>query len=227
MPTVCELKKQAKERGLRGYSKLKKAELEKLLSGADKAKKAASESKKPKPKSPPKPAEKPKDEGTGELPPNYQHRKIGKLPEYIFRRKLGKKGDRFEYFRADGTPVNEFGEDIKYGDYKERALDREVNRMDIYTGKVIENYDYDATPKIKNKKKISVVKSKRKGESSTAPTDQELRDFARKLATYQAKLKTMGRTSREAFENSFREKNKKFFDLGESELKKRIKKAME
>jgi len=52
MPTVCELKKQAKERGLRGYSKMKKAELEKLLSGADKAKKAASESKKPKPKSP-------------------------------------------------------------------------------------------------------------------------------------------------------------------------------
>jgi len=55
MPTVCELKKQAKERGLRGYSKMKKADLEKLLSGADKAKKAASESKKPKPKSPPKP----------------------------------------------------------------------------------------------------------------------------------------------------------------------------
>ena len=30
MPTVAELKKQCKERGIKGYSKLKKKELEKL-----------------------------------------------------------------------------------------------------------------------------------------------------------------------------------------------------
>lgn len=54
MPTVCELRTQAKERGLRGYSKMKKADLEKLLAGADKAKEVAKKSK-PASKPPPKP----------------------------------------------------------------------------------------------------------------------------------------------------------------------------
>jgi len=33
MPTICELQIEAKKRGLRGYSKLKKAQLEALLNG--------------------------------------------------------------------------------------------------------------------------------------------------------------------------------------------------
>ena len=36
MPTVCELKIQAKAKGLKGYSKMKKADLEKLVGGASK-----------------------------------------------------------------------------------------------------------------------------------------------------------------------------------------------
>ena len=42
MPTVCELKIQAKAKGLRGYSKLKKADLEKLVGGKSSPKKEAS-----------------------------------------------------------------------------------------------------------------------------------------------------------------------------------------
>tara|TARA_R100000353_G_scaffold19770_4_gene18132 strand:- start:147 stop:866 length:720 start_codon:yes stop_codon:yes gene_type:complete len=57
MTTVCELKIQAKKRGLKGYSKMKKADLEKLLAGADKAKEVAQKVNKSKPAS--KPAPKP------------------------------------------------------------------------------------------------------------------------------------------------------------------------
>ena len=41
MPTVAELKKEAKSRGLKGYSKLLKAELEKLLGRKGSAKKVS------------------------------------------------------------------------------------------------------------------------------------------------------------------------------------------
>ena len=47
MPTMCDLKLEAKRRGLKGYSKLRKAELERLLgSGAT----SGATSKKPKKK---------------------------------------------------------------------------------------------------------------------------------------------------------------------------------
>lgn len=59
MPTKCELLIEAKKRGLRGYSKLKKAELEKLLTGKSPESKPQPkpkpEPKKPKPKPKPKP----------------------------------------------------------------------------------------------------------------------------------------------------------------------------
>ena len=47
MVTICELKIEAKSLGLKGYSKLKKADLMKLIDGEDKPK--------PKPKAKPKP----------------------------------------------------------------------------------------------------------------------------------------------------------------------------
>lgn len=75
MPTVTELKAQAKERGLKGYSKMKKADLEKLLSGADKAKKVAKKVNKSKP-----PPKEPEGEfKTGDVVKSDYHLESGQL----------------------------------------------------------------------------------------------------------------------------------------------------
>lgn len=105
MPTVSELKKQAKERGLRGYSKMKKAELEKLLSGADAAKKAAKESQKPKPKSPPKSSPKPS-------PPKKEKSAMERFSDFF------NKGGDEEYEKKFGKEATikkrfEIQEDVK------------------------------------------------------------------------------------------------------------------
>lgn len=56
MPTVCEMQIEARKRGLKGYSKLKKAELYKLLYG-EKTRKVK-EAPPPKSRTPPKPKRK-------------------------------------------------------------------------------------------------------------------------------------------------------------------------